>query len=267
MQIPLKGDPSYDGFKGARLLDRALAVVRFSPVLTIADENGVGIASFQDAVRSLYPFAQLEHEQAIRFEVRQDGTIESYPERQAVWRLQDKQRQWRVSLTPISIALEVNAAGYNGWSEFSGRMAFLLDNVENHFRPAVLQNIGVRIVNLSSIENGQDPRPMCAKELVSITGNSALNHADLNWQFTVDEGVLILRSGLLAPGSTYDPNVIEPRTDRNWYLDIDVINTDIQDFDASRIKQAIDTQSKRVRAVYAWAMSGEQGNTKTYHDR
>ncbi|MBB3940671.1 uncharacterized protein (TIGR04255 family) [Novosphingobium fluoreni] len=256
MQIPLRGSPPHQPILSPPLLLRALAGIRFSSVLKIGDETGAGIADFQDVVRSLYPFVQLEHEQALRFEVKQDGSIDSFPERHPAWRFQDKHKRWRMSLTPTSAYLDVGADGYDSWGEFSSRMAVIVDAVAEHFSPGLVLHSGVRYANLASVDDGKDPRATCARELVSITGNPDLVHADLQWRFAVDEGLLILRSGLLPPGTTYDPVVVEPRPDRNWYLDIDVVNADMRDFDASEIKQSVESQSARAHAIYCWAMSG-----------
>ena len=259
MKLPLRGDPVSVPFTGRRLLERALVVVRFTPVLKIGEESGVGIADFQEAVRAHYPLADLEKEAMMRLELRPDGSVGSAQEEQPVWRLSSIDNAWRVSLTPRSIALEVNAQDYRNWSDFSSRISFLVQEAATHFAPSHRQYIGVRYINAAPVGGDDDPRLECAKELVSITGNDDLQMADLMWRFSVDEGHMLLRSGVMPASGSYDPNVYVPRDKPNWYLDIDVGNADTMPFDAGQINSSILSQVKRLHAVYIWAMQQENG--------
>ncbi len=254
MTLPLSGEPVSVPFTGRRLLERALVVVRFTPVLKIGEESGNGIADFQQAVRQNYPLAELEHEAVMRFQIAPDGAVNSTQESQPVWRLSDIGKSWKVSLTPRSIALETTGETYKDWPDFAGRMSMLIEAAGKHFEPSHRQYIGVRYVNAANVGGGNDPRLECAPELVSITGNPNLEMADLLWRFSVDEGHMTLRSGVMPPSATYDPNVFTPRESANWYLDIDVANADTTDFNVNQINESILTQVKRLHAVYLWAM-------------
>lgn len=260
MTVPLRGEPISVPFTGRRLLERALVVVRFTPVLKIADESGSGIAAFQDAIRPLYPLAELEHEAMMRFEIQADGTVHSAQEKQPVWRISDIDKAWRVSLSARSISLETNGDNYSNWPDFAGRIGALVAAVAEHFEPSHTQYVGVRYLNAAPVGGDSDPRHDCARELVSITGNDDLEMADLLWRFRVDEGYMILRSGVMPPNGTYDPNLYIPRTEPNWYLDIDVANADTYEFEAQKINAAILAQVRRLHAVYLWAMKGEARN-------
>jgi uncharacterized protein (TIGR04255 family) len=262
MILPLRGEPDSVRFSGRRLLERALVVVRFTPVLKIGEESGAGIAEFQDAFRQLYPLAELEREAVIRVEFGADGAINSTQGVEPVWRLSSIERTWRVSLTPRSIALETTGDSYNGWSDFAERISALIAAVALHFSPSHRQSVGVRYINAASVDNGADPRHECAGELVSITGNPDLEMADLLWRLTVDEGHMLLRSGVMPQNGSYDPSVFMPRENPTWYLDIDVANTETNDFDASQINASILSQVKRAHAVYAWAMKKNGGEER-----
>jgi uncharacterized protein (TIGR04255 family) len=255
MILPLRGEPDSVEFSGRRLLERALVVVRFTPVLKIAEESGVGIAEFQDAFRQHYPLAELEREAVIRVEFGPDGAVNSFQELQPVWRLSDIEKAWRVSITPRSIALETTGDNYENWADFADRISALIAAVAEHFSPSHRQYVGVRYVNAAAVDNGSDPRHECADELISITGNPDLEMADLLWRFKVDEGHMLLRSGVMSQGSSYDPIVFMPRENPTWYLDIDVANTETTEFDAVNINSSILSQVKRAHTVYAWAMT------------
>lgn len=254
MKLPLRGEPVSVPFTGRRLLERALVVVRFTPVLKIGEESGTGIASFQESIRQLYPLVELEKEALMRFELRPDGSIGSAQEEQPVWRISDIDKAWRVSLTPRSIALETDGTNYKDWPDFAKRISALVEATATHFEPTHRQYIGVRYINAAPVDGSDDPRLDCAQELVSITGNEDLEMADLLWRFAVDEGHLILRSGVMPQGGSYDPNVFMPRENPNWYLDIDVGNTDTSQFDADQINSSILAQVRRLHSVYIWAM-------------
>lgn len=256
MILPLRGEPVSEVFTGRRLLERALVVVRFTPVLKIVEDSGKGIANFHDAIRQSYPHAELEHEAMMRFELQPDGTVTAAQEAQPVWRICDIEKAWRISLSARSISLETSGTTYSDWSDFAKRSSALVAAVAEHFEPSHRQYIGVRYVNAAPTAQN-DPRHDCASELVSITGNDGLEMADLLWRFNVDEGHLMLRSGVMPPNSSYDPNVFMPRADANWYLDIDVNNAETFEFDAEKINNAILAQVRRLHAVYLWAMQGK----------
>lgn len=258
MSLPLRGEPISVPFTGRRLLERALVVVRFTPVLRIGEESGAGIASFQEAFRSLYPLAELEHEAVMRVELKPDGSLGAGQESHPVWRLSDIDGVWRVSLTTRSIALEVPESGYSNWADFAERMFALVEGVGEHFAPSHRQYVGVRYINTARIDDGRDPRLECASELVSITGNPDLQVADLMWRFSADEGQLLLRSGVMPAGGTYDPQVFSPRGEPNWYLDIDISNADTTEFVADQINSSIYAQVRRLHSVYLWAMKRER---------
>ncbi|MVZ96328.1 TIGR04255 family protein [Sphingorhabdus sp. IMCC26285] len=254
MKLPLRGEPISVPFTGRRLLERAMVVVRFTPVLKIAEESGNGIAEFQESIRSEYPLAELEREAVMRIEMKPDGSVGAQQEAQPVWRLSDIKQAWRVSLTPRSIALETTGDTYKDWPDFAQRISSLVDAVGTHFAPSHRQYVGVRYINAAVVNDGADPRLECAKELVSITGNPDLELADLLWRFSVDEGHMLLRSGVMPSGASYDPSVFMPRDNPTWYLDIDITNSDSDEFDAVKINASILAQVKRLHAIYLWAM-------------
>jgi hypothetical protein len=117
----------------------------------------------------------------------------------------------------------------------------------------------VRYVNAAPVANGSDPRADCARELVSITGTPGLEIADLLWRFRVDEGHLVLRSGVMPTMGTYEPTLFKPREAPSWYLDIDVANSDTAVFEAAQINASILAQVRRLHAIYLWAMPPKQG--------
>jgi uncharacterized protein (TIGR04255 family) len=262
MTLPLRGPIPDVRYAGRRLLKRALTVVQFSPVLTIADRTGAGVTQFQEAVRREYPNLSLEFEQLLQMEFRPDTGFRPSMTDVAVWRLSDSGRNWRVSLTQESLALDVAGDAYTTWSDFADRVCRLLAAVATYFEPTEFQRIGARFVNAAAIDNGEDPREQCAPELVSVSGNENLLNSSLLWRFTVDEGELILRSGVTAPATSYDPQVLDALPERQWYLDIDVVRVEAASFNAENIGAAVTDQVRRAHAVYRWAMPTSNGEER-----
>lgn len=257
MPIPLRGPVATDPVTGRCLLERALVVVRFLPILTIGDQSSGAVARFQDKVRSRYPLFHEEIEQMMQVQAGEDGEITTQRINHFVYRFLDIENNWRVSLTTKSLALEAKTSGYESWADFSDRITDLIRLVYDLFAPSHSESIGVRFLNTGQADCPDDPRKVCAKELVSITGDSNLVAADMAWLFRVDEGELRLRSGLVRPHGTYDPTFFESRPDPTWYLDIDVYRSGMAAFDCDSLSQSIKDQVKRVYAVYRWAMPPE----------
>lgn len=256
MEIPLRGTIKPRPVPGPRLLERALTVVRFTPVMTIQEDSMGDVARFQDIVRKDYPLFERELEQMLRVQVQDGGNVQAVQEGQTAWRMLSIDRNWRVSLTSRSIAIETEAAGYTNWADFAARIATLVGHVHQIFKPSHLQSIGVRYLNTHAVNGKDDPRRDCTPELVSITGNSDLFVADLMWQFDVDEGRLILRSGLMPPNASYDA-LFNPRAQPTWYLDIDVVRTENAKFNDKLIHDSILAQCMRLHAIYCWALPGK----------
>lgn len=257
MTLPLRGVIVDAPHHGRKLLHRGLVLVQFAPVLTIGDRTGQGIAAFQEDIRSEYPNIQLDLELLFHVELKPGGSPQPTTEELAVWRLSDSAHVWKLSLSRESIALEVGGDGYTNWADFAERMARVIRAVARHFAPGERQRIGVRFVNAVPFGNDSPLHGECADELLSITGGEEVIQADLAWRLGVDEGELILRSGVLMPETSHDPRVLEPSPDRRWYLDIDVVSSEVAPFDDATINEAILAQVRRVHAIYRWAVPNQ----------
>lgn len=258
MTIPLRGSITAVPYEGVKLLKRALTMVHFSPIFKITDPSGAGVADFQDRIRSAYPQAEYELEQVVQLKI-EDGQFRPTQQELPIWRFFDQDKSWRVSLTRESIAVET-FAGYRGRADFIGRMTWLLAMIDDVFKPAQVKRAGARYVNLAVGDVAQTATKFCAPELVSITGTSELISADLLWRFPVDEGELQMRSGVLQPGASYDPAILDSVPERSWYLDIDVFNEENTSFEKDAIARIISEKVERALAIYRWAVPGQKDN-------
>lgn len=262
MGLPLRGAVDVTACREHELLQRALVVVLFSPVLKIADPTGAGIAAFQDAVRGIYPQLDCETEQSIDLEFSPEKGMQPSIRENLQWNLCDEASEWIATLTSQSIALSAGRGGYKSRTDFSARVRYLVEAVQQHFAPAQALRIGVRYVDAAFADGSVDPRGVCAPELVSISGELTLAESDLLWRFPVDEGTLILRSGIVAEGKSYDPQMMPPAPARFWYLDIDIFSEPKTTFSTDVICDAIDRQLLRIYDIYRWALPTPIG-TKT----
>jgi len=254
MSLPLRGAVDASQCREHELLRRALVVVHFSPVLKIVDKTGAGIADFQDAVRGIYPQLDSETEQSLNVELVPDKGVQATIQENLVWNLRDADGVWTITLTSQSIGLGVAGDAYTSREDFSDRVRYLIAAVQEHFVPGQVTRIGVRYVNAEAVDGNNDPRKFCTRELVSISGETSVAEADLMWRFPVDEGTLLLRSGIVGQGRSYDPAMMPPAPQRCWYLDIDVFSEPKDPFLIDPICEAVDRQLLRIYEIYRWAI-------------
>lgn len=255
MGIPLHGSAPATPYKGDRLLKRALLVARFSPVMKISLPQGSGIADFQEDIRVNYPNVTLEHDNVIQFSMV-DGEFRPEARLVPIWRFSDTKRHWRVSLSSETIAFEAED-GYTDRFDFAERANQLVTSVAEHFAPAQILRQGVRYVNCAEYAAIKDS---VTPDLMSITGSNDVFGADLSWRFGVDEGQLILRSGVIPLNQTYDPMVLNPVEHKSWYLDIDIMNDSAIDFNARCVAENFALYIARAHAIFAWAVPNQKSN-------
>jgi uncharacterized protein (TIGR04255 family) len=243
-------------------LERAISVVNFTPIVQIGQSNSPIVAAFQDAIREQYPLFEESVDSHFNVHVNPDGTIRSDQQemRKAIFR--DIDRHWTVSLTQGNLALDVGRTGYVSWADYGERLGFLLRQFQEVAKPSHVLRLGVRYLNAAPI-GSHDPRYECNSDLTSISGQEGLGIADLFWQFDIPEGRLLLRSGLMPAGISYDPNFFALRDEAFWYLDIDAVSEGTRPFEVRDIQSALIQQAKRLHCVYSWAMTKKGGDDDT----
>ena len=257
-EIPLHDDSAREPYSGKVLLERALAMVAFAPIVQLGMEDNSLIADFQQRIRRDYPLFDAAVDNMINVRIEGDGAVKAAPETRRKWLFRDIEKNWTITLTQEGLSLLGNAAGYTSWSNFVERLGGLVRALQATAQPSHCVSLGVRYLNTGPTGGDDDPRLDCAKELTSITGNAHLNLSDLFWIFDAREGNLLLRSGVMPPHNSYDPNMFEPRDAASWYLDIDVINRDPMEFERQAIEDKLRQQASRAHAVFYWAMPGRE---------
>jgi uncharacterized protein (TIGR04255 family) len=237
-------------------LERTLAALSFTPILRIAESSGAGIADFQEMLRSLYPLLELEHETQLH--VQMDEGSPPLPElrRLPVWRLSDLKREWRISLTSDSVALEVYG-NYDGRDDFVARLLYVANAVEKSFRPAQMTRMGFRYLNVFDGEKMAHLSDFVRPELVAFGDTpyfEHLHHSTSIAQFQVPEGTLLLKHGILAPGMIHE-FMSQPIEERCWFLDVDVSCTNAADFVQEAVRERANALTKRTGTLFNWAVT------------
>lgn len=252
-EIPLRDDPARPPYNGRSLLERALAVIVFTPVAQLGTAESELVAIFQEAVRQEYPLFEAAIDTFLNVKV-EDGNVSSTPDVRRKWLFRDIEENWTVTLTQETLALEGNRSGYSDWPRFIQRLVWLVEQLQSTAKPTHVQKLGVRYLNTGPAHGDDDPRRICARQLTSITGNDDLVLADLFWVLNSNEGELLLRSGVMPAKASYDPLMFIPRDTDTWYLDIDVVNDHTFEFKPQVIESQLLQQASRLHAVYYWAM-------------
>lgn len=239
-------------------LERVLAAIAFSPVLRIGDESGAGIADFQEEVRARYPALAFEQEHAVQVQLGPDGSVTPSLSKKPVWRLFDKERAWRVSLTPESIALETER-DYRNRDDFVERLSFLTQAVARAFEPAEITRVGFRYLNVFGPSKLAGLTDFVRSEFFGFGAEpylGQLQHSTSTAIFTVPEGTLAVKHGILAKGMMHE-FMSKPVPDRRWYLDLDAWSDLSMPFDDHSLTKTASALTGRICAFFRWAMTNQ----------
>lgn len=251
--IPLRDDLARPPYKGRTLIERVVAMVAFTPVAQLGVKDSEFAAAFQEVIRSDYPLFEAATDTFINVRL-EAGSVSSAPEERRKWLFRDIGKQWTIALTQDALILEGNREGYSTWPHFVARLSKLVSALKSTAQPSHVLRLGVRYLNTAPAEGDDDPRLVCANQLSSVTGNADVKLADLFWVMDVNEGELLLRSGVMPPNSSYDPAMFIQRDQKTWYLDIDVVSSNMIEFEPHAIEAQLRRQAGRAHAIYYWAM-------------
>jgi uncharacterized protein (TIGR04255 family) len=155
------------------------------------------------------------------------------------------------------LALETQS-GYTSRTEFLGRFEGLARAFCETLKPAQCVRIGTRYVNVLAgdlLSHFEDyVRPEC-RSFGHQPFLDALLAGNQVAEFTVPEGRLIVRAGILKSGQTHDPQVLPPSEDVRYFLDLDGINLESREFSALAIKSTAAGLTERVYTMFRWAVT------------
>jgi len=235
-------------------LVRVIGQVRFPPVLSL--EKKEFIAPFQEAIRSTYPI--LRPEQTLGLVLGPQGVEPG--SKQSAWRFSDADGGWRVSVTPEFIAIETTS--YTSRNDFLKRLQFVLDAFVKHFKPAIVQRIGMRYIDQVTGDALADISKLVRQEVLGIVAlpfSENASHSLTETILTLPESKeqLLARWGKVPAGVTVDPNAIAPINEPSWVLDIDMFCNEEHPFVLKEIVNTAQRFAERLYTVFRWAVTDD----------
>lgn len=243
-EVPLKNAP----------LVRVIAQMRFPPILSI--EKKEFVSSFQEAIRGEYPILKPEQTQGLIF--GSQGVVQTTP--QITWRFTDTASHWRVSLAPNFLALETT--DYSSRSNFVERLKSIIDALDDSFNPKIIERFGLRYIDRLVGQSFQDVSLLVKPEIAGIVTSEfkeCIRQTINESLFVVpDRGEQILaRWGLIAAGTTFDPDAIEPIAESSWILDLDMSLSENREFSVESLTKEATLFSERLYTFFRWAVKDE----------
>jgi uncharacterized protein (TIGR04255 family) len=235
-------------------LVRVIAQIKFPLIVSL--EKRDFIAPFQEAMRPFYPVLRFEQSQGMVF-----GPQGVSPAPQLViWRFSDAGSRWRVSLAPDFVALETEE--YSAREDFLNRLSIVIDALEKHFEPKVVDRVGVRYIDRLTGPALADIAKLVRPQVLGILATPAGNHVEQLISESIfslqEKGArLLLRQGRVPKGTTVDPTAINPINEPSWILDIDMFRAASQEFLAKEIVDEARTFTERIYAFFRWAVTDD----------
>lgn len=207
-------------------LARVVAQARFPPILSIRNPDRVAV--LQEELRGTYPHLGKEQVHRIELNANQAPNVTQ----DLVWRLSDSEHgpRWRVSLGEGFVSLETS--DYDSRGDFLDRLRAVLATVENAFKPADVQRLGLRYICRLTDDATECFGDLIRPEVLGITNPAGRSSPELGGSIISmmtdarfrgpNESPIQGRWGALPPNTTYDPDVLEPVTGPSWVLDLDM---------------------------------------------
>jgi uncharacterized protein (TIGR04255 family) len=243
LEVPLKNAP----------LIRAIAQVRFPPILSIEQEAFVG--SFQEAIRAEYPILEPVKTQSLI--VNADGASVT-PTPQTTWCFWNIERTWRISLASSAVSIETTK--YTSRTDFLARLEDLLVKLHSNFHLSQIDRLGLRYIDRVVGQNLADISQLIRPEMAGISCSDLQEyvHQVLHESlFLLPEAQIAARWGVMPANATFDPYTIEAIPERSWILDLDISATKIQAFSVESVMQQALGFTERIYTFFRWAVTDE----------
>jgi len=220
-----------------------IAQVRFAPVFAI--ERRGEVAKFQEKLDERYvaqdPVAP-QYGGGIG-----SGTAPARPEpsQESVWPFRDPEREWTVSLSSTSLALE--AVQYLDFNDFAAELEAILAALHGVFSPRQETRLGLRYINRIEDERLEKRGVsfFVNDELASPVGSGGLGQSLLSsfceLRFRERESVVVLRHGLIEPN--------------RYLLDLDHFSDEVREFEPKTITTRVKKYHDLIERLFVWSLS------------
>ncbi len=238
-------------------LVRVIARVNFPAVVSIGKAEFVG--PFQEALRASYPV--LRPDQTVGFFLPVAPVITpGAAGAQTTWRFSDTSGAWRVSLATNFLALETTA--YTSRADFVNRLRVVVEALEEHVNPQVIDRIGVRYIDRISGEALKDLPKYVRQEVIGILATAAGRHVQHSMSESLfdlpnKKGQLLARWGHLPQNATVDPAAIEAIDQASWILDLDMFSVASRPFSSKSVVNEVSEYAERIYTFFRWAVTDD----------
>jgi len=235
-------------------LVRVIAQVRFPLIASI--EKTEFVAGFQEQIRGAYPVLRREETRGVLI-----GGPEILPARShTVYRFNNDERTWCVSLAPEFVAIETTS--YSSRSDFLARLRAVLEALGKHIGPKTVDRVGVRYIDRVTGGDLADIAKLVRPEVLGVVGTPMGAHAQHSLcesLLCMPEGSarLLARWGRIPANGSVDPDAIQPVSEPSWILDLDMFHTRSQEFTVTSIVNLVQAYAERIYAVFRWAVTKE----------
>ncbi len=254
---PLLGPPPTEVPLATPPLLRVIVQVRFPVIVSV--EKREFIAPFQEELRHEYPV--LRPEQTRSFVFDPNGVRDTRPT--TAWRFYDLSSDWRVTLAPDFLALETGR--YTNRDDFLSRLRAVLQALETHVSPAVVDRLGVRYIDRVTGPTLLDLPSLVRPEVSGILATSLAKHVvhsvtETVFELPEDAGRVTVRWGQVPGQSTVDPAAIPPIDEPSWLLDLDAFSVPTSNPRAFDVEEAVlqaEKFTRRIYSIFRWAVTDE----------
>lgn len=254
---PLLGPPPAEVPLAAPPLVRVIAQVRFPVIASI--EKSEFIAPFQEALRGTYPVLRPETSQQL---LLGPGGVQD-TRTSTIWRFRDAVDAWTVALAPDFVALETTR--YSSRDDFLGRFRQVLEALEQHINPRLVDRLGLRYVDQVTGAPLTELPALLRPEVSGILASPVAEHARQSlteqlFELPDEGGALRARWGLVPAGATVDPGAMPPLGVPSWILDLDAFAQSPESarmLDVDAIVAQARAFAERIYSVFRWAVNDE----------
>ena len=244
-EVPLKNAP----------LVRAIAQVRFPPILSIEQQEFVG--SFQEAIRQKYPILQPVQTQGLLF--NSEGALVA-PTPQTIWCFWSADRTWRISLASSTVAIETTK--YTSRNDFLARLEDLLVKLHSNFHLSQIDRVGLRYIDRVVGQNLEDLKLLIRPEMAGIICSDLQKYVhqvlhESLFLLPSGEAQISARWGVMPANATFDPYAIEAVPEPSWILDLDISAAKPQAFSVEAVMQQALNFTERIYTFFRWAVTDE----------
>lgn len=247
---PFSGPPPAEVPLERAPLVRVIGQVVFSHVLGVLEP--AKLAPFQEQLRAAYPVLNQELVQRVAIAPGAPPAVHQ----ETIWRLQDVEQRWRVSLAPTFVALETPR--YTSRKDFLARLDAVISALEETLRPQLAQRVGLRYISRVEGSALSMLAELVRPEFVGPVGTpfgAAARHLLTETLVATEEAMLLARWGKMPANTTFDPQAIEPAVTDSWVHDLDLFKEQSTPFDKTQLMTLIEALAKRQYSVFRYMVT------------